>query len=252
MINIENISVTYNAGTANEVKALQQLSLQVLPKSFVLLLGSNGSGKSTFFNALSGTAQIDSGKIFIDNQPIHEWNAYKRSALFTRVFQNPLQGTVTGLSVIENFRIDALLTHSSKNIFGGVSTSFRKKVQEVISESGLPLANRLDTLMGNLSGGQRQALTLLMATMADCKVIMMDEPTAALDPRSAELVINTTQKIFQSSPVTIFYITHNMKEAVSLGNRLLIFKEGRIAIDASDTEKQKWDLQRLHGWFDEG
>lgn len=250
LIQIKDISVSFNTGTANEVRALQNISLAVPLQSFVVLLGANGSGKSTLFNALAGSVAVDAGTIIIDNENITNVIAHKRGRWFARVFQNPLQGTVGGLSVVENFRIAALRTASYKNIIKGIDSDFRQKVHQCIEQSGLPLTHKLDSLMGSLSGGQRQALTLLMATMAHSRVLLMDEPTAALDPRSADMVIQTTQKIYDQSGVTIFFVTHNMKEAVNLGNRLIIFKQGKINVDTSGAEKKEWDLKRLHDWFD--
>jgi putative tryptophan/tyrosine transport system ATP-binding protein len=248
MIRLEKVSCIYRRGTSLELTALKETSVTVNPGEYIMVVGSNGSGKSTLLNLLSGHVRAASGKIFIDKKDISELPEFKRSMLFAHVFQNPLSGTAPGLSIVENFRLAALRTGRRKLIVGNNKT-FRKVVQHEISRLQLGLESNPDRLMGSLSGGQRQALTLLMAVMSPCKVLLLDEPSAALDPRTSEMVMRIADDLIKQHQLTAIHITHNMKDAARYGNRLWMMEEGRITRDIGGTEKENLTAPELFSWF---
>ena len=248
MIEISQLSKTFHAGTAREVKAVNNVNLQLEAGSFTLLLGSNGSGKSTLLNLLAGTALPDAGKILIQGKEIQSLPAYKRSASIARIFQDPTAGTAPDLSLIDNFRLAALRT-KTKGFQLGVNSAFRQQVAEHISVLGMGLENRLNQPMGSFSGGQRQALSLLMATFDSLDVLLLDEPTAALDPRSAALVIDLSQRIVAEKKITAVMVTHELRHCMQLGNRIIQMSEGKIIRDVAGKEKEGLRLEELVNWF---
>ncbi|QQL51130.1 ABC transporter ATP-binding protein [Mucilaginibacter ginkgonis] len=248
MIEINNLVKTYNKGLDTEVLALQDINLNISDGQFLVIVGANGSGKSTLLNAIAGSVLPTSGEILFDGQAVTKLRDFERSRWIARIFQNPLSGTAPGLSIIDNFRLAALRT-KPKGLTVGIDSTFRKLVQEKVSVLGLGLENKPDALMETLSGGQRQALTLLMSTMDECKILLLDEPTAALDPRSADIVMRTADKIIQSLNLTAILVTHNLKEAFTYGNRIIQMAEGRIIKDFDQDCKQQLKQADLFEWF---
>jgi putative ABC transport system ATP-binding protein len=248
MISIRNLSKTFHAGQADEVKALKNLTLDIQAGEFVIIIGSNGSGKSTLFNLLFGSLFPDTGSISIAGNDLTALPDYRRSRWISMVFQNPGNGTAPNLSLLENFRLAALRT-SKKRMITGIDAAFRRQVAEKVKELGMGLEKKLDTPMGSLSGGQRQALTLLMAVMDKPGILLMDEPTAALDPKSAEMIMELAADINRRMGVSILLVTHSMKQALQYGNRLLLFREGNLVKDLNREEKQKLEPAELYGWF---
>lgn len=248
MIRFSHISKTFNPGREDEVRALKEIDLEIRKGEFVILIGSNGSGKSTLLNLLQGSIMADEGKIMISDQDITSLPEHKRSRFISRVFQNPSMGIAAELTVLENFRLAAIRT-KSKSLVLGNNSGFRKKTEEKIKRLGLGLEKKLDQRMGSLSGGQRQALTLLMAVMDDTEVLLMDEPTAALDPRSSAVIMELTEQLHKELQLTILLVTHDMKDAHRYGNRLIQFREGRISRDLKEQEKKSLALSELWEWF---
>ena len=249
MLTLNNISIGFALDTPAPTWALQNITLNIKANDFVLILGSNGSGKSTLLNCIAGTQTLNTGSIYLDNVRIDHLADYQRSKYISRIFQNPLHGTAEDLSIIENLRI-ASLRKSAKKLRLGIDFSFKNKARAKLSLLNMGLENRLDQRVGLLSGGQRQALTLIMAIMADCKLLLMDEPTAALDPKSASIFMNLAQKIIEEEKLTTLMVTHNLKEAISFGNRLIQLKEGKICRDVEGIEKQNLQLADMILWFD--
>lgn len=248
MIKLNQVSKIFNAGKPNEVIALKNISLHILPSEFLVLIGSNGSGKSTLLNLIAGNTFPTKGEIDIDGIDVSRLPEYKRSRWVARVFQNPLQGTAPDLSIIENFRLAALRT-SPKKLKIGLNADFKRKVSRQVATLGLGLENKLDQPMGSLSGGQRQALSLLMAVMADIKVLLLDEPTAALDPRSAEIVLNTANKLIGDYSITAVMVTHNLKDAHSYGSRIVQLHDGDIVRNIHKEQKDTLGYTDMYEWF---
>jgi len=248
MIRIVNIVKTFNKGEANEVSALKNISLEIKQKEFVVLVGGNGSGKSTLLNIISGKIIADSGKIFLDNIDVTKLEEHERSKWIARIFQDPLTGTALDLSILENFRLASLRTQK-KNLFIGTGKKFQKEAKEKISVLGLGLENRLSRPMNSLSGGQRQALTLVMAIMSEAKIMLLDEPASALDPRTATLVMQSAEKIISSYELTAMLVTHNIKDALTYGSRIIQMDDGRIARDISGNEKSVLKAAEVAEWF---
>lgn len=248
MIELKNISKVYNKGKPNEVTALRQIDLNIKAMDFVTIVGSNGSGKSTLLNIIAGSIPSSTGTIRIDGTDVSRLPEYKRSKWLARVFQDPLQGTAGGLNILENFRLAALRS-SSKKLAIGLNKDFVKTVEEKVAALGLGLENKLEQSMGSLSGGQRQALSLLMSVMANLDILLLDEPTAALDPRSAATVLRLTDQLVQEYGITAVMVTHNMKEAHQYGKRLLVMKEGEVFQDISGETKKQLELTDMYDWF---
>lgn len=248
MIDLQNITKIYNAGQANQVNAIQNLSLTICENDFVVIVGANGSGKSTLLNLISGNVMSTSGKISINNKEVTRMPDFKRSPAIARVFQNPFSGTAADLSILDNFRLAALRTQS-KTLKIGVNQKFKNKVAQLISQLGMGLEDKLDQQMGSLSGGQRQALTLLMAVMDDLKILLLDEPTAALDPRSAQVVMQLANQLTQHYQLCTILITHNLKDAFNQGNRIIQMVEGKISKDLDAFSKQKLTQNEIFSWF---
>ncbi len=248
MIELQHISKTFNRDTGNEVAALKDVQLKIAASQFVVMVGSNGSGKSTLMNSLAGNITVDEGKILIGNNNVTHLKEHERSKWIARIFQNPLMGTAPDLSILENFRLASLRTQSKKFTIG-TNEKFRKKTQEKISLLNLGLENKIHQRMGTLSGGQRQALTLLMAVMDETKILLMDEPSAALDPKTSDLLMKLAEKIIREFQLTAIFITHELKDALTYGDRLILMQEGRIAKDLNQSEKSKLQLNELYRWF---
>ena len=219
-----------------------------MPKEFVVVIGANGSGKSTLMNIISGAEKPSSGTIFINEDDVTNLPEYKRSKWISRVFQNPLSGTAPHLSIIENFRLASLRTQS-KLLSVGINDAFKKTVQDKIAGLGMGLENKINQNMGTLSGGQRQALTLLMSVMDDTEVLLLDEPTAALDPKIAATILQTAEKIIHQLNLTAIFITHNLKDAHQYGNRLIRLQEGMIMNDLNADEKSRISASDMLEWF---
>ncbi len=249
MLNLTHLKKHFNKGTPNEVLALDDCTLTIEKGEFVLLVGSNGSGKSTLLNLVAGTYFPDEGNIFIEGTDVTRLKDYQRSKFIARVFQDPMAGTAADLSIIDNFRLAALRT-KRKTFKTGVNDSFKMKVSDRLSILELGLENKLDTLVGKLSGGQRQALTLLMSVMDESKILLLDEPTAALDPKSAEKIMKIAEKVILELNLTAMLVTHNMHYAVSYGTRLLMLHQGQVIKDYPTALKKKLLVTELHSWFE--
>jgi len=248
MITVTNLHKIYNKGKANQVNAVHGVNLTIQNGEFVVIVGSNGSGKTTLLNLIAGSVLPTSGSITIDGEDVTKLAEYERSKWIARVFQNPLSGTASELSIIDNFRLAAIRT-KSKGLSIGITANFIKKVKENIATLGLGLENKVEQPIGTLSGGQRQALTLLMSVMDNCKILLLDEPTAALDPRSAEIVMQTADKIAADFKLTTILITHNLKDAWRYGTRIIQMGEGHILKDIEKSTQPNLRQNDLYDWF---
>jgi len=248
MISIKNIHKVFNPSKANQVNAVNGLTLSIDSGEFVVIVGSNGSGKTTLLNLVSGSILPTSGSIEIDGSEVTKMPDYKRSQWIARVFQNPMSGTASELSILDNFRLASIRT-KPKGLTIGINEDFKKQVKEKIALLGMGLENKTDQPIGTLSGGQRQALTLLMSVMDDCKILLLDEPTAALDPRSAELVMRTADKLSKEFKLTTILVTHNLKDAYSYGTRIIQMAEGEIIKDIDAVHKSQLKQNELFEWF---
>lgn len=248
MIDIQQAHKIFNKGKANQVNAVNGIDLHIDAGEFVVIVGSNGSGKTTLLNLVAGSVLPTSGSISIDGHDVTKLPDYKRSEWIARVFQNPLSGTASDLSILDNFRLAAIRTQT-KGLSVGINEQFRKQVKEKIATLGMGLENKLDQPIGTLSGGQRQALTLLMSVMDTCQVLLLDEPTAALDPHSAKVVMQTADKLIKDFKLTAILITHNLKDAYTYGNRIIQMGEGTILKDLSSAKKSTLKQNDLFDWF---
>ena len=248
MIQLKNITKIFNRGEVNEVTALDQVDLHIEGGEFVVLVGANGSGKTTLLNIISGAVLPTEGRVELHGEDVTERPEYKRSRWVARVFQDPLGGTAPELSILDNFRLAALRTQRKKLIIG-IDEDFKDKVREKISVLNLGLEDKLQQPMGTLSGGQRQALTLLMSVMDHTDILLLDEPTAALDPKSANIVMETAERIIQEHDLTTVLITHDLQESLRYGNRLIQMAGGKIARDLDAEEKEKVELEDMYEWF---
>ncbi|HLR57335.1 MAG TPA: ABC transporter ATP-binding protein [Beutenbergiaceae bacterium] len=244
MLRIDDISKTFFPGTINERKALVDLSLHLEPGDFVTIIGSNGAGKSTLLNSIAGRLGVDSGTITIDGKAMKGLKEFQRARYVGRVFQDPLAGTAPDLTIEENLAL-ALRRGQSRGLGRGVTKARRARFVEELRSLDLGLENRLRARVGLLSGGQRQALSLLMAGFTHPKILLLDEHTAALDPQRAALVSDLTNKIVTGEGLTTLMVTHNMEQAIALGNRLVMMHEGRIIFEASEAEKKHLTVARL-------
>ena len=251
MLKVSNISKTFNPGTINEKKALTGLSLHLEKGDFVTILGSNGAGKSTLFNAIAGSFPVDSGDIRLDGQNITSLPDYKRSKFIGRMFQDPLKGTAPNMTIEENLALAYMRASSGTSPFSMISRADRKDFRERLSQLGLGLEDRMNHPVGLLSGGQRQALTLLMATMVTPKLLLLDEHNAALDPATAEKVLALTKQIVSENNITCLMITHNIPSALSLGNRTIMMNNGSIVLELAGEERANMTTERLLKVFHE-
>jgi putative tryptophan/tyrosine transport system ATP-binding protein len=245
MLTLKNISKSF-PGSENPV--VNDFSINIPEGEFLVVIGSNGSGKSTLLNIIGGAIVADSGMINLNGNDITSLSENKRSVLISRVFQNPMAGTAADLSILENFRLAAVRT-KSKQFKIGMTTVFRKLVAEKVVALNLGLENKLDQPMGALSGGQRQALTLLMSVMDETKLLLMDEPVSALDPRTADLVMQLAQKIITQYKLTVILVTHSMSDAHAYGTRIIQMAEGRAVKDLNTAGKKQISKEDLYGWF---
>ena len=248
MLKLTNLEKTFNAGTINAKKALNGLDLTLEKGEFVTVIGGNGAGKSTMLNAIAGTWRIDSGSIEIDGMDVTSMPDYKRAAYIGRVFQDPMKGTAADMEIAENLSI-AARRGTRRRLVWGLPRRERESYKELLAELDLGLENRLSSKVGLLSGGQRQAVTLLMATLKEPKLLLLDEHTAALDPKTAAKVLEITERIVKEKNLTTLMITHNMKDAIRYGNRLIMMHEGRVIIDVSGEEKSKLTVEQLLEMF---
>ena len=245
MLKISNISKTFNPGTINEKKALSDLSLHLAKGDFVTILGSNGAGKSTLFNAIAGTFPVDRGTISLDGKNITSLPDYKRSKFIGRMFQDPLKGTAPTMTIEENLALAYMRASSGTNPFSVISKADRAEFRQRLSQLGLGLEDRMGSPVGLLSGGQRQALTLLMATMVTPKLLLLDEHTAALDPATADKVLALTRQIVADHGITCLMITHNIPSALSLGNRTIMMKDGSIVLELGGAQREGLTSEEL-------
>ena len=250
MLKLQNISKTFNKGTASAKQAINNLSLQLNPGDFVSIIGSNGAGKSTVFNAIGGSFLVDSGHIFLENEDITFMSEHKRARQIGRLFQDPLRGTAPNMTIEENLALVYLRANKHRSIFG-ITHKERDFFRTKLAELDLGLENRLKSKVGLLSGGQRQALTLLMATMITPKLLLLDEHTAALDPATADKVLTLTEKIVAAGQITTMMITHNIASALTLGNRTVMMNNGQIILDISGEERTKMTVPQLLELFKE-
>mgnify|MGYP001015934336 FL=1 len=248
MLEIRDIYKTFNPGTVNEKRALNGVSLTLNDGDFVTVIGGNGAGKSTLLNAVAGVWSVDAGSILIDGQEVTRLPEHKRAKYIGRVFQDPMMGTAATMQIEENLAL-AARRGESRTLRSGITRGEREKYRELLKILDLGLENRLTTKVGLLSGGQRQALTLLMATLKRPKLLLLDEHTAALDPKTAAKVLETTEKIVSRDQLTTLMITHNMRDAIAHGNRLIMMYDGKIVVDVSGEEKKKLTVEDLLAKF---
>ena len=248
MLRLTGIVKKFNAGTVNEKTALNGLDLTLNEGDFVTVIGGNGAGKSTLLNAISGAWRVDGGTVILDGNDITGLPEYKRAKYLGRVFQDPMQGTAADMQIEENLAL-AARRGKRKTLAPGIRKSERAGYRETLSELGLGLEDRLSAKVGTLSGGQRQALTLLMAAMQEPKLLLLDEHTAALDPKTAAKVLEITDRIVAEHNLTTLMITHNMKDAIAHGNRLIMMHEGKIIIDVSGDAKKDLTVEDLLEMF---
>ena len=248
MLKIENVYKTFNAGTVNEKVALQGLNLHLKEGDFVTVIGGNGAGKSTMLNAVTGVFGVDSGKVLIDGVDVTHLPEYKRAKYIGRVFQDPMMGTAATMQIEENLAL-AARRGKPRTLRIGITKAEREEYREKLKILDLGLEDRMTAKVGLLSGGQRQALTLLMATLQKPKLLLLDEHTAALDPKTAAKVLDATQKIVEKDHLTTLMITHNMRDAIAYGNRLIMMYNGHIVVDVSGEEKKNLTVEQLLNLF---
>ena len=250
MLEIKDIYKTFNAGTINEKRALNGVNLNLNPGDFVTIIGGNGAGKSTTLNAIAGVWGIDKGNIIIDGTDITKLSEHKRALFLGRVFQDPMTGTAATMSIEENMAI-AARRGQKRGLGWGVTKKEREHYREALKELDLGLEDRLSSKVGLLSGGQRQAITLLMASLKKPKLLLLDEHTAALAPKTADIIMELTGKIVAEKHLTTIMVTHNLRFAVEYGNRLLMMHQGHAIIDKSGAEKQAMEVDDILGTFNE-
>ena len=249
MLYVEHVSKTFNPGTINERKALIDVSLHIKPGEFVTVIGGNGAGKSTILNAIAGLWPIDDGAVILDGQNITGLPEYKRAPYIGRVFQDPMMGTAASMQIDENLAL-AKRRGQRRTLKWGVTKAERNEFREKLSILGLGLEDRMTTRVGLLSGGQRQALTLLMAALQKPKLLLLDEHTAALDPATAKKVLEISDEIVEENNLTTLMITHNMQDAINHGTRLIMMNEGTIVYDVEGDEKKALTRQMLLDKFE--
>ena len=250
MLELRNIVKVYQGGTVNETCLFNDFSLSIPERQFVCVVGSNGSGKTSLLNIICGSIPIDEGKILIGNEDITHMPEHKRHRRIGRVYQDPARGTCPSMTILENMS----LADNKGKFFGlgaGINKARREEYREMLSQLGLGLENKMDVKVGVLSGGQRQAIALLMSTMTPIDFLILDEHTAALDPKTAELIMELTDKIVREKHLTTIMVTHNLRYAVEYGNRLLMMHQGHAIIDKSGAEKQAMEVDDILGTFNE-
>ena len=250
MLEIRNVTKIFNPGTVNEKVALDNFSLTLKDGDFETVIGGNGAGKSTMMNAIAGVWMVDSGQILIDGVDVTKLSEHKRAKFLGRVFQDPMTGTAATMGIEENLALAKRRGHK-RTLRQGINKKEREEYRELLKILGLGLEDRLTSKVGLLSGGQRQALTLLMATLQKPKLLLLDEHTAALDPKTAAKVLETTEYIINRDKLTTLMITHNMKDAIIHGNRLIMLKDGKVILDIWGEEKKKLTVEELLHKFGE-
>jgi putative ABC transport system ATP-binding protein len=248
MIQVEQVAVTFNRGTPMETPALRGLELAIPAGQFVTVIGSNGAGKSTLLNVLTGDAPVQRGRVVIDGQDVTSWSPPRRAALVARVFQDPLAGSCADLSIEENLAL-AAARGAKRGLARAISRFRRDDFRDRLRSLGLGLENRLGDRMGLLSGGQRQAVSLLMATLRPMKILLLDEHTAALDPKTAEFVLDLTQRIIVEQGLTALMVTHSMRQALDYGARTVMLHEGRVVLDVAGDVRARLDVPDLLDLF---
>lgn len=249
MLRIEDVYKTFNAGTINEKKALCGVNLTLEEGEFVTVIGGNGAGKSTTLNAVAGVWPVDSGRIYIGGDDVTRLSEYKRAKYLGRVFQNPMTGTATTMSIEENMAI-AARRGKARRLTWGITKAERDTYREMLKTLNLGLEDRLTSKVGLLSGGQRQAITLLMASIQKPKLLLLDEHTAALDPKTAAKVLEISDKIIAENHLTAMMVTHNMRDAIAHGNRLIMMHEGKVILNIAGEEKKKLTVEDLLHQFE--
>ena len=244
MLKIESLHQIFNRGSINEIHALRGIDLHLPPKQFVTVIGSNGAGKSTLFNVIAGAFPPTEGSIVLDGKDISQWPEHKRASIIGRVFQNPLQGTAASMTIAENLTL-AMLRNHRLGLRLGVSRVRRGKLADMLAPLELGLEERLDDQVALLSGGQRQAMTLIMASFSRPKILLLDEHTAALDPATAHRILELTSEIVDDQQLTTLMITHNMQQALTFGTRTLMLHKGQIALDIDAKEREGMTVQDL-------
>ncbi len=250
MLEIKNVSKTFNPGTINEKVALNNVSLKLEDQDFVTVIGGNGSGKSTLMNAICGVWPVDKGRIYIDDIDVTGIPEHKRAKYLGRVFQDPMTGTAATMGIDENLAL-AIRRGERRTLRWGVTKAEKKKYYELLKPLDLNLEDRMTSKVGLLSGGQRQALTLLMATLQKPRILLLDEHTAALDPKTAKKVLELSDRIISEYKLTAMMVTHNMRDAIAHGNRLIMMNEGRIILDIKGEEKKNLTIEFLMQKFEE-
>ncbi len=249
MLKLTNVCKTFNPGTINEKVALDHVNLELQENDFVTVIGGNGAGKSTMLNAVAGVWPVDEGSIFIDGIDVTGLPDFKRAGLIGRVFQDPMTGTAADMQIEENLAL-AAKRGKSRGLSWNVKSSDRQMFRDRLATLGLGLEDRMTTKVGLLSGGQRQALTLLMASLQKPKILLLDEHTAALDPKTAKLVLDLTKEIVEENHLTTMMVTHNMRDAIAIGNRLIMMDEGHVLLDVSGEEKKNLTVEDLMKKFE--
>jgi putative ABC transport system ATP-binding protein len=248
MLEIKGLSKTFGLGSPDPVKALNNINLSITQGEFVIILGDNGSGKSTLFNCIAGTVFPDEGSIMLNELNITAWQDYKRAGLIARIFQNPTDGTAPDLSVSDNYRL-AELRADKRKIHFGKNQAFKDRLIERLKWPDMGLEHKINALTGSLSGGQRQVLSLLMATAVSPQLLLMDEPTAALDPGVADKVMKISERIIREQGITAIMITHQLSHAVEYGDRILFMRQGSIVKNVKKDESKKMNIAHLAAFF---
>lgn len=251
MLDIQNLSVTFNAGSIDEKNVLHDLNLHVETGEFICIIGSNGAGKSTILNTIAGSIIPDKGKILLDDTDITYVKEYQRASYIGRLFQDPLKGTAPNMTIEENLALACLSAKEKKSPFSWITNKERELFKEQLKMLDMGLEDRMHTLVGNLSGGQRQALTLLMATIVPPKLLLLDEHTAALDPKAATKIMKLTQEIVQKHHITCLMVTHQMQQALEVGDRTIMMNDGHIVIDIKGEQRANMSVYDLMERFHE-
>ena len=249
MLSAKNIHITFNPGTPIETRALQGLSLDIPTGQFVTVIGSNGAGKSTFLNAISGDLSVDSGSIVIADQDVTRKPVWERARLVARLFQDPMAGTCEDLTIEENMAL-AYARGQRRGLGRAVKASMKEEFRERLATLGLGLENRLTDRIGLLSGGQRQAVSLLMAALRPSRILLLDEHTAALDPRTADFVLQLTERIVSEGKLTTMMVTHSMRQALDVGERTIMLHQGNVVLDVSGEQRRGMDVPDLLRMFE--
>lgn len=251
MLDIQNLSVTFNSGSIDEKNVLHDLNLHVETGEFICIIGSNGAGKSTILNTIAGSIIPDKGKILLDNTDITYVKEYQRASYIGRLFQDPLKGTAPNMTIEENLALACLSAKEKKSPFSWITNKERELFKEQLKMLDMGLEDRMHTLVGNLSGGQRQALTLLMATIVPPRLLLLDEHTAALDPKAATKIMKLTQEIVQKHHITCLMVTHQMQQALEVGDRTIMMNDGHIVIDIKGEQRANMSVYDLMERFHE-